>query len=53
MTRGVCPDHRPKWIRCTRCWEDTMSFRRRYAGFDVWKCNRCGATRLRLPRIRH
>jgi hypothetical protein len=49
MARGVCPNNRPKWIRCIYYCGGTMHFTRIYRQREVWKCARCGKTYLRRP----
>jgi hypothetical protein len=46
--RGVCPDNRPKWLRCTDpdC-RGTMQFRRYYRNLELWRCRLCGRTHRR------
>jgi len=43
--RGVCPDNRPKWLRCTHQYcRGTMRFVRYYRRAEVWRCRLCGRT---------
>jgi hypothetical protein len=44
MSRGICPNNRPKWITCRTCCRGRAVYARTYRGREVWRCTRCGRT---------